>query len=115
MGVPACLWRRTGEIYKGNREFSELVGVDGYMMRDVRLRLFASSADEWHVLMYILIVCRVGYVYTSSWLKSQPSTTGKCVSFFSNPAFTNMHATEIRTRRFRFFPKSRSHILRASV
>lgn len=35
MGVPACLWRRTGEIYKGNREFSELVGVDGYMMRDV--------------------------------------------------------------------------------
>lgn len=38
MGVPACLWRRTGEIYKGNREFSELVGVDGYMMRDVRIR-----------------------------------------------------------------------------
>lgn len=37
MGVPACLWRRTGEIYKGNREFTELVGVDGYMMRDVRL------------------------------------------------------------------------------
>lgn len=37
MGVPACLWRRTGEIYKGNREFSELVGVDGYMMRDVSL------------------------------------------------------------------------------
>ena len=35
MGVPACLWRRTGEIYKGNREFSELVGVDGYMLRDV--------------------------------------------------------------------------------
>ena len=35
MGVPACLWRRTGEIYKGNREFTELVGVDGYMMREV--------------------------------------------------------------------------------
>ncbi|KAH0825796.1 hypothetical protein J3R83DRAFT_8852, partial [Lanmaoa asiatica] len=34
MGVPACLWRRTGEIYKGNCEFTELVGVDGYMMRD---------------------------------------------------------------------------------
>ncbi|KAI6019142.1 hypothetical protein EDC04DRAFT_2881276 [Pisolithus marmoratus] len=42
MGVPACLWRRTGEIYKGNREFSELVGVDGYMMRDV-CRLIAFS------------------------------------------------------------------------
>jgi hypothetical protein len=35
MAVPACLWRRTGEIYKGNREFAELVGLDGYMLRDV--------------------------------------------------------------------------------
>ncbi|KAJ1959562.1 Transcription factor, partial [Dipsacomyces acuminosporus] len=26
-GVPACLWRRTGEIYKANREFADLVGV----------------------------------------------------------------------------------------
>lgn len=47
MGVPACLWRRTGEIYKGNREFSELVGVDGYMLRDVGviLTMRYSSAD----------------------------------------------------------------------
>ena len=44
MGVPACLWRRTGEIYKGNREFSELVGVDGYMLRDVRL---SWTLDAW--------------------------------------------------------------------
>ena len=36
MGIPACLWRRTGEIYKANREFAELVGVDNYMLRDVR-------------------------------------------------------------------------------
>jgi hypothetical protein len=35
MGVPACLWRQMGEIYKGNREFSEFVGVNEYMMRDV--------------------------------------------------------------------------------
>ena len=35
MAIPACLWRRTGEIYKANREFAELVGVDGYMLRDV--------------------------------------------------------------------------------
>lgn len=35
MGIPACLWRRTGEIYKGNREFAELVGIDDYMLRDV--------------------------------------------------------------------------------
>lgn len=24
MGIPSCLWRRTGEIYKGNKEFAEL-------------------------------------------------------------------------------------------
>ena len=35
MGVPACLWRRTGEIYKANREFCELVGVQGALMREV--------------------------------------------------------------------------------
>lgn len=35
MAIPACLWRRTGEIYKANREFAELVGVDGFMLRDV--------------------------------------------------------------------------------
>lgn len=35
MGIPACLWRRTGEIYKGNREFAELVGVEGHMLREV--------------------------------------------------------------------------------
>ncbi|KAJ2609472.1 Transcription factor, partial [Coemansia sp. RSA 1365] len=26
-GIPACLWRRTGEIYKANREFADMVGV----------------------------------------------------------------------------------------
>jgi hypothetical protein len=46
MGVPACLWRRTGEIYKGNREFSELVGVDGYMLRDGRLCIYELMAEE---------------------------------------------------------------------
>ncbi len=43
MGIPACLWRRTGEIYKGNREFAELVGLDGYILRDVGLGVFVTS------------------------------------------------------------------------
>lgn len=42
MGVPACLWRRTGEIVKGNREFAELVGLDDYMLRDVSV-VFSSA------------------------------------------------------------------------
>jgi hypothetical protein len=46
MGVPACLWRRTGEIYKANREFTELIGVEGYMMRDGRLCIYELMAEE---------------------------------------------------------------------
>lgn len=56
MGVPACLWRRTGEIYKGNREFTELVGVDGYMMRDVSagfLSTFLSVPWCFSILLFI--------------------------------------------------------------
>ena len=45
MAIPACLWRRTGEIYKGNREFAELVGVDGFMLRDVRASILTSLAS----------------------------------------------------------------------
>jgi len=46
MGIPACLWRRTGEIYKGNREFAELVGVEGYMLRDGRFCIYELMAEE---------------------------------------------------------------------
>ncbi|KAH9985632.1 hypothetical protein BJV74DRAFT_553126 [Russula compacta] len=46
MGIPACLWRRTGEIYKGNREFAELVGMEGYMLRDGRLCIYELMAEE---------------------------------------------------------------------
>ncbi|KAF8500241.1 hypothetical protein F5888DRAFT_1793511 [Russula emetica] len=46
MGIPACLWRRTGEIYKGNREFAELVGVEGHMLRDGRLCIYELMAEE---------------------------------------------------------------------
>ena len=35
MGIPACLWRRTGEIFKGNAEFAKLIGVDPSDLLDV--------------------------------------------------------------------------------
>ncbi|KAI0922840.1 hypothetical protein AcW1_002605 [Taiwanofungus camphoratus] len=46
MAIPACLWRRTGEIYKANREFAELVGVDGYMLRDGRMCIYELMAED---------------------------------------------------------------------
>jgi hypothetical protein len=72
MGVPACLWRRTGEIYKGNREFSELVGIDGYLLRDVsvlgHVRLAYQPSRTFD---------RAGYVFMNSWLKNRLSITGR--------------------------------------
>ncbi|KAI0089441.1 hypothetical protein BDY19DRAFT_942356 [Irpex rosettiformis] len=46
MAIPACLWRRTGEIYKANREFAELVGVDNYMLREGRLCIYELMAED---------------------------------------------------------------------
>lgn len=37
MAVPACLWRRTGEIFRGNKEMAELIGVQVEELRDVSL------------------------------------------------------------------------------
>lgn len=35
MAVPACAWRRTGEIFRGNREMAELIHVPIEKLRDV--------------------------------------------------------------------------------
>jgi len=45
-GIPACLWRRTGEIYKGNREFAELVGVGIEQLREGRLCIYELMEEE---------------------------------------------------------------------
>jgi hypothetical protein len=36
MAIPACCWRRTGEIYRGNKEMAELTNLPMESMRDVR-------------------------------------------------------------------------------
>lgn len=46
MGVPACLWRRTGELFKGNKEMAELVGVPIEMLREGRLAIYELMAEE---------------------------------------------------------------------
>ncbi|KAG1891664.1 uncharacterized protein F5891DRAFT_1211127, partial [Suillus fuscotomentosus] len=46
MNAPACLWRRMGEVYKGNREFPELIGVDEHMMRGGHLCIYELIVEE---------------------------------------------------------------------
>ncbi|RDB15465.1 Regulator of drug sensitivity 2 [Hypsizygus marmoreus] len=77
MGVPACLWRRTGEIYKGNREFTELIGVDGYMMRDGRLCIYELMAEEsavnyWEKYGHVAFDSSQKAVLTSCVLRYKP-------------------------------------------
>jgi hypothetical protein len=35
MAIPACCWRRTGEIYRGNKEMARLIHVPMSKLRDV--------------------------------------------------------------------------------
>ncbi|CAG8462385.1 6755_t:CDS:2 [Funneliformis caledonium] len=46
MGIPACLWRRTGEIYKGNKEFALLIGVPVDMLREGRLCIYELMMED---------------------------------------------------------------------
>lgn len=44
MAVPACCWRRTGEIFRGNKEMAELIHVPVERLRDVR---FFREPTSW--------------------------------------------------------------------
>ncbi|KAJ1972217.1 Transcription factor [Dimargaris xerosporica] len=46
MGVPACLWRRTGEIYKANREFANLIKVPLDQLREGKLSIYELMLEE---------------------------------------------------------------------
>ncbi|KAJ3786060.1 hypothetical protein GGU11DRAFT_749444 [Lentinula aff. detonsa] len=77
MGVPACLWRRTGEIYKGNREFSELVGINGYLLRDGKLCIYELMAEEsavnyWEKYGHVAFDSSQKAVLTSCVLRYKP-------------------------------------------
>ncbi|KAJ1979511.1 Transcription factor [Dimargaris verticillata] len=46
MGVPACLWRRTGEIYKANKEFANLIKVPLDQLREGKLSIYELMLEE---------------------------------------------------------------------
>lgn len=45
MAVPACCWRRTGEIFRGNKEMAELIHVPIEKLRDVSSH-FAHAREK---------------------------------------------------------------------
>lgn len=46
MGIPACLWRRTGEIWKSNKEFARLVGVPIEKLKDGKTCIYELMNEE---------------------------------------------------------------------
>ncbi|WPG98966.1 regulator of drug sensitivity 2 [Acrodontium crateriforme] len=46
MAIPACCWRRTGEIFRGNREMAELIDVPMERLRDGRLTIHEIIAED---------------------------------------------------------------------
>lgn len=46
MAVPACCWRRTGEIFRGNKEMAELIHVPVERLRDGKVALHEILTEE---------------------------------------------------------------------
>jgi hypothetical protein len=46
MAIPACCWRRTGEIFRGNREMAALVGCEWEKLRDGRMAIHEILGEE---------------------------------------------------------------------
>jgi PAS domain-containing protein len=49
MAVPACCWRRTGEIFRGNKEMAELIGVPVEDLRGGKIALHQILTEESNV------------------------------------------------------------------
>ncbi|KAI1809954.1 meiosis protein SPO22/ZIP4 like-domain-containing protein [Poronia punctata] len=46
MAVPACCWRRSGEIFRGNKEMAELIHVPVERLRDGKISLHEVMTEE---------------------------------------------------------------------
>jgi hypothetical protein len=46
MAIPACCWRRTGEIFRGNKEMAELIHVPIEHLRDVSGSFLAFAGPQ---------------------------------------------------------------------
>ncbi|KXS18887.1 hypothetical protein M427DRAFT_53369 [Gonapodya prolifera JEL478] len=78
MGIPACLWRRTGEICKTNREFAKLVGLPLEKLSDGRTSIYEllqedSAVNYWEKYGNIAFDEGQKAVLTSCVLRSPPA------------------------------------------
>ncbi|KAJ2784434.1 Transcription factor [Coemansia javaensis] len=82
-GLPACLWRRTGEIYKANREFADLVGLPLSCFHEGRVCIYeimseSSMVNYWEKYGEIAFDATQKAVLTSCML--QPSAAVRALA-----------------------------------
>jgi hypothetical protein len=70
MAIPACCWRRTGEIFRGNKEMAELIHVPIEKLRDVSV---VENSSFERVLMF----CRAKLRCTRYSPRNHWSTIGR--------------------------------------
>jgi len=46
MGIPSCLWRRTGEIFKSNKEFADLINMSMDDFKEGKFCIYELLAEE---------------------------------------------------------------------
>ncbi|KAL9084962.1 MAG: hypothetical protein Q9165_007828 [Trypethelium subeluteriae] len=46
MAIPACCWRRTGEIFRGNKEMAELIHVPMVKLRDGKVAIHEIMSED---------------------------------------------------------------------
>lgn len=86
MAVPACLWRRTGEIFRGNKQFAQLIGRPVEHLRDGRLSITELMGEEsavnyWEKYSDIAFDPGQKAVLTSCLLKTGSSNSNSYASF----------------------------------
>ncbi|ORY24907.1 hypothetical protein LY90DRAFT_514377 [Neocallimastix californiae] len=47
VGIPSCLWRRTGEIFKANRHFAYLVGVPVEELNEGKMSIYEFMTEDF--------------------------------------------------------------------
>jgi len=97
MAIPACLWRRTGEIYKANREFAELIGVEGRHLREGQLTIYELMDEEaavnyWEKYGHVAFDTGQKAVLTTCVLRYKPG-----IMHSTNPMTSNISTGGLNT------------------
>ncbi|KAJ5666699.1 hypothetical protein N7462_011108 [Penicillium macrosclerotiorum] len=90
MAIPACCWRRTGEIFRGNNEMAQLIDVPIESLRDGKLAIHEIIVEDqlvsyWEKFGAIAFDNTQKAMLTSCTLKSPSNPNGEgiqcCFSF----------------------------------